>query len=197
MLLFLCGKGTYMPVDTTLQDRKFKTAFGLIDNNKNGVIGWKDVLRIAERIREGYGWTNETPRYLQLVQRLKSGWEKILQVQDLDRNGTLSYNEYVSLIARIGVEWAVNNALPAWALEIGTALLSVLDVNGDGTYSVKEYAGYLRAIGSDADAKKVFAKLDINKNGKLTFDELLELAKQFATSNDPASPGNYLVAGKF
>lgn len=186
-----------MPVDTTIQERKFKTAFGLIDSDKNGVIGWNDVLRIADRIREDHGWTKENARYLKLVQQLKTGWERILQIQDLDRNATLSYNEYVGLIARVGVEWAVNSALPSWALEISKALQSVLDLNGDGTYTVKEYAGYLRAIGSDADAKKVFAKLDLNKNGKLTFDELLELAKQFATSNDPASPGNYLVAGKF
>ena len=56
---------------------------------------------------------------------------------------------------------------------------------------------FFRLIGSDADAKSVFAKLDTNKDGKITFDEFMVLGKQLAGNIDPAAPGNYLLTGKY
>ena len=184
-------------MDTTIQDRKFKPFFSLLDTDKDGAINLNDFLRPAERARQELGWTTGDARYLKLVQSLKAAWNQILQVQDLDKNGGISYQEYIGIIFRIGLEWGVNGALPAWAVELSNTLQSALDFNGDGAFTANEYAIYLRSIGSDADARSVFAKLDINKNGKLTYDEILVLAKQLAGSSDPASPGNYLLTGKF
>ena len=184
-------------MDNALLDRKFKPFFTLLDIDKDGAINLNDFLRPAERARQALGWTTGDARYLKLVQSLKAAWNQILQVQDLDKNGGISYQEYIGLIFRLGLEWAVNGTAPAWGVELSNNLKSVLDFNGDGAFTANEYAIYLRSIGSDADAKSVFAKLDINKNGKLTFDEIQVLAKQLAGSSDPAAPGNYLLTGKF
>ncbi len=184
-------------MDNTLLDRKFKPFFTLLDADKDGAIHLNDFLRIAEKGRQALGWTTGDARYLKFVQSLKAAWTQILQVQDLDKSGNVSYQEYIGLIFRLGVEWAVNGKLPAWAADLSNGLRPVLDPNGDSAVTVTEYAIYLRAIGSDADAKTAFSKLDINKNGKLTYDELEVLGKQLAGSTDPAAPGNYLLTGKF
>jgi hypothetical protein len=184
-------------MDTTAADRKFKPLFSLLDTDQDGAINLNDILRPAEKARQQLGWATGDARYLKLVQTLKAGWTQSLQLQDIDHNGSLSYQEYLSLFLRLGLEWSINGVLPAWAVELSNNLQSALDFNGDGAFTADEYAIYLRSIGSDADAQSVFAKLDINKNGKLTADEVQVLAKQLAGSTDPAAPGNYLLTGKY
>ncbi|WP_257446689.1 EF-hand domain-containing protein [Archangium lipolyticum] len=186
-----------MATDNPILERKLKAFFSLLDSDKNGVLKWNDILRPAERARQELGWTKEDTRFVKLVQELRAGWDRVLQVQDLDHNGSISYDEYVRFVFRMGLEWTANGALPAWAVELSNNFQRALDLNSDGTYTANEYAIYLRAIGSDADAKSAFAKLDLNKNGKLTYDEVLVLAKQYATSTDPSAPGNYLLTGKY
>ena len=186
-----------MATDSPILERKLKSIFSLLDSDKSGMLKWNDLLRPAEKARQELGWTKEDARFVKLVKELRAGWDQVLKLQDLDHNGSISYEEFVRFIVRMGLEWTVNGALPAWGVELGNNLQRALDLNSDGTYTAKEYAIYLRAIGSDADAKSAFAKLDLNKNGKLTYDEVLVLAKQYATSTDPSAPGNYLLTGKY
>jgi Ca2+-binding EF-hand superfamily protein len=185
-----------MATDTTFQERKFKAAFDLIDADKNGVVSWDDCYRPVDKARQELGWTKQDPRFLKVVQSQKACWELVLQANDLDHNGTISYKEYIAFFFRMTIEVARTGKIPPWALEYCHNVHRSLDLNGDGGVTQSEYAIYLRAIGSDADPKSVFPKLDLNKNGKVTVDEMEELLMQFVTSTNPDSPGNYLLTGK-
>lgn len=174
-----------MATDTSIQERKFHSLFNHLDSDKNGSISWNDLQVPAERARHELGWVQDDPRFVMAVHLMKAGWDKALQTNDRDHTGSISFNEFVAFIFRTAVESATSGQLPSWAL-----------VSGDGI-TPNEYAIYLRAIGSDADPKSVFAKLDINKNGKISIDELHALLIQYLGSNDPNAPGNYLLTGKF
>ncbi|WNG53965.1 hypothetical protein F0U59_03515 [Archangium gephyra] len=174
-----------MTTNPSIQERKFLSFFNHLDADKDGVLSWNDILRPAEKARVELGWTKTSPKYTTVMQFMRAGWDACLKTSDLDHNGTITYKEYVAFFFRSAVESVVSGKPPSWAM-----------VTGDGI-TPSEHAIYLRSIGSTADAKSVFAKLDINKNGKISIDELHLLLWQWMGSNDPDSPGNYLMTGKF
>lgn len=174
-----------MATAPSIQERKFRSLFNHLDADKNGVLSWNDCMQPAERARMELGWASDDSRYRLVTTLMRACWDGVLKANDLNQNGTIQYKEYVSFLNKTAAEMAKTGNLPPWAL-----------LDGDGI-TPQEYAIYLRSIGSDADPKKAFAKLDINKNGKITIDELHKLLRQYLNSNDPDAPGNYLLTGKF
>ena len=170
--------------DTTLQDRKFRSFFDYLDVDKDGAISWSDILRPVEKMRQGLGWATTDPRYTMVMQFSKGGWDSCLQICDADKSGTISYKEFVTFFFKTALDAAMSGKPPAWTVMAGNGATQA------------EYTAYLHAIGSDADAKAAYAKLDTNKDGKITMDELNKLAWEWMGSNDPSAPGNYLMTGK-
>jgi len=174
-----------MTTDTSIQERKFLSLFNHLDVDKDGALNWNDFLRPAEVARQALGWAKTDPKYTTTMQFMRAAWDACLKSNDLDKNGTISYREYVAFFFKSAIESMMSGKPPSWAM-----------LPGDGI-TPNDYAIYLRAIGSDADPRAVFAKLDVNKNGKIEMDELYTLMWQWMGSNDPTSPGNYLMTGKF
>jgi hypothetical protein len=54
---------------------------------------------------------------------------------------------------------------------------------------------WLRAAGSVADPKAVFAKLDSNGDGVVSLTEMMALFAQFVLSETASEPGNLLMTG--
>ena len=97
----------------------------------------------------------------------------------------------------LGKEVAGSGSPPGWAVDLCVRTHQALDLNGNGTVNHDEYAVWLRAIGSTADSAEVFTRLDLNGDGVVSLPEMIGLFAQFALSEDPAEPGNYLMTGTF
>ena len=186
-----------MATGTSIQERKFTSFFNHFDADKDGVIEWSDIQRFADKARQELGWTKEDPRFVRILNSQRACWDQMLKANDLDSNGRITYREYIGFIFKIAMDSLALGKLPPWVVEYCRNVHRSFDLDGDGAVTVKDYGVYLRAMGSDADPKSVFAKLDINKNGKISADEMVVLLQQFVISNDASSPGNYLMTGKF
>src|SRR6218665_105290 len=75
-------------------------------------------------------------------------------------------------------------------LEILFALLDVLDVNDDGYLDEDEHRRWFRQLGvSDTSfTKDTFNAIDVNHDGKLSFQEYVDACYDFFFSEDEKSP---------
>ena len=76
---------------------------------------------------------------------------------------------------------------------IGRMVFTILDQDGDDAVTVGEYCAIFEPAGiNPAEATAAFEHLDLNHDGRLGIDEILQLADQFFRSNNPSDPGNAL-----
>jgi hypothetical protein len=74
---------------------------------------------------------------------------------------------------------------------ISHSIFGMLDQNGDGQVSINEYRKLCAVMQlGEGYADEIFAKLDLDANGTISMDELMQLSDQFFVGDDPDAPGN-------
>ena len=174
--------------------RKFEALFNHLDINNDGVINLDDFTRYAERLRAERGWAADNPKVTRLVEGSRQWWTEMLsRIGRTD--SVIARDEFVAFWDGVGKEAMAAGTPPAWVIDVCTNTHRALDLNGNGTVDQTEYGVWLRAIGSTANAADVFKRLDLNGDGVVRLNEMLQLFSQFVLSEDPAEPGNYLMTG--
>jgi Ca2+-binding EF-hand superfamily protein len=82
-----------------------------------------------------------------------------------------------------------------------TALMSVrvmfelMDRNRNGGITLEEYGEWMKAfrMGEQGTTEEVFQKLDLNEDGTLNKEEILQLTREFFCSDDPDARGNWAL----
>jgi len=181
---------------STFATRKFEALFDHLDLNDDQVIDTEDFRRYAARMQAERGWSDDEPKLTAMLSATHDWWTDMIKRAGGD-DQKVTRQEWLSFWEAIGQEFATTKMPPPWALTLCQRTHQALDLNGDGTVNAEEYAAWLRAIGSKADPAAVFAKLDLNGDGVVNVVEMMGLFGQFAVSEDPADPGNYLMTGTF
>jgi Ca2+-binding EF-hand superfamily protein len=155
------------------------------DRDHNGYLEWYDMEKAVRRFGEAFGRTADSPEWLALTESCQRYWQVLVQHADVDRDGRISQDEYVTafdagVMADPGIFDGVFRSLLADVVKLA-------DVDGDGRLNKEEYT---RLMGSwynagEADAATMFRRLDGDEDGLLTLDELVRSASSAFVEDEP------------
>lgn len=184
-----------------LQRQKQRHFFCIIDQDGDGKIQWSDFQRYLDRAAAIGPVSVESSIYRQALVDIQNWWAGIKSAGDRAQNnvGELSvtldgwlafWSEVMQTTAQqtIGSERAAIQSLD----DSVRIHFQLFDGDRDGLLSAQEYAKWMTAWGGEMDALSNFRRLDRDRDGYLTLDEIRGYLRQFHFSNDPDAVGNYL-----
>ena len=117
-------------------------------------------------------------------------WLEITKLCDANADGQITLDEWLTSLEKLtaeGVEAAkgINS--------IFQNVAGLMCMSHGGVAKPSDYANFLKAYEAleGVDADFIFSRLDVNKSGEITKDEIRSLAADFLFSNDPEAPGNW------
>ncbi|MFJ9523501.1 EF-hand domain-containing protein [Kitasatospora sp. NPDC101801] len=118
-------------------------------------------------------------------------WQLLLQHADTDGDGRLSHAEFTTAMAdKVTAPEHFESAVMA----IADAVMAAADTDVDGVLSLAEYVCLYEALGVPAQTSApAFARLDLNGDGVISYQEYRAAIVEFCLSTDPDAPGNYLL----
>lgn len=187
-----------------LQREKLRYLFQITDCNRDGRIEWQDFQRYLDKgavfrslpphsvlYQQVLGDLQLQWRSLQSHSRIEGGLVPGCECNSIFLEGWLAF--WGQLMKAIAQETAEGRRDTLRVIsERAQVHFQLFDRDQDGLYSVQEYAAWTVAIGVEMDAFSNFRRLDVNRNGYLTVDEITNYLREFYFSNDPDAIGNYL-----
>ncbi len=177
-------------------EAKYRDFFQLLDRDGDGLVRWADFEGRAEALTARLQIDPDDLRAVRVVAAQRAYWEVLVARTDEDGDGAIGLGELCGFLHALADNTRRAEEVPDWALEPLRALLDVIDQDGDGQIDGEEFADYLGVMRSDANPEVAFTHLDLNGDGRIDLDELQRLYAQWLTSEDPASPGNWLMTGR-
>ncbi|MEV3989870.1 EF-hand domain-containing protein [Streptomyces sp. NPDC049837] len=164
--------------------QKIASRFGTFDRDGDGVVTEADFRQLAQSILAEFGESPATPKGKALIQGAQHLWRSFADIADTDGDGRITEDEFVEaacdhlLDNRSGFTGMVR----PWAL----AVIDVADTDGDGEVTVQEWERMLRAMRATPERARVKAvQLDIDGDGRVSVDEVLETAVRFYATDEP------------
>ncbi|MEV7282132.1 EF-hand domain-containing protein [Streptomyces sp. NPDC093111] len=178
-----------------LLDRKFDMCFGHADQNKDGVVDAADILTFAARVITAVGEPFDSPKATEMLRVCQNWWEGMVSELDTDKDGKIDPQEY-----RVGMRRIVGSpaAFDAASRPVATAIWKLCDRDDDGEVTAAEFSAVQLAFGTTPEnARLGFEKLDLDKDGTLSVEELMIAFRDFYTSTDVNDNGNWLFGADF
>lgn len=175
-----------------LRVRKLKCLFAAFDGDKDGVLTDDDPQVIIASLAALAGLDPETPQRAAFAQGFLAYWRDFIMTSDLDRDGKVTIDEWLTYHEEMLTD-ARRFEMTA-AMSAGV-MFALVDRDHDGRIALADYGGWLRAWQVDAGAidDALLARLDVNGDGSLTRDNVLDLTREFFYSEDPDAPGNWAM----
>ncbi|WP_076093098.1 EF-hand domain-containing protein [Streptomyces sp. IMTB 2501] len=171
---------------------KMARLFGAYDADGNGYIERRDFEIIAERINANFSDTGSR-RAVAVAAVFQEMWDGMASRMDVDGDQRISLDEFITDKLKTALADA-DAAHTRQRADRRRRLFDAMDRDGDGKVSLDEYQGFFRAFGVPApQAEKTFARLDVDKDGFLTIDEMIETTLEYSTSTDPQASSSDLL----
>ena len=176
---------------TDFRKRKLITLFDMYDVDKDGLLEQADYEQIVQKLATSLGYQPGSPEYTRLYADHVGVWNATYQLCGAPSSQRVTQEEYVAAFDQLLSDKDNYQAIVGnWA----DSLVELSDRDGDGRLSQQEYVANLRNFNAnEAAANEAFRKLDRNRDGYLTHDEILLGVEEFFYSDDPEAPGNWLV----
>jgi benzoyl-CoA 2,3-dioxygenase component B len=172
-------------------DRKIDVCYTHGDQNGDGTLEPADALALAARIVAFIGEPFGTAKAQNVFKAFETFWAHMSAKMDENKDGKVSPDEWRKGMR--GAFVADPNGFNAGFKPLAESVFALCDKDGNGQVSEKEFMAFQHAFGSsEANAKLAFQKLDRDRSGHLSVDELLKAWQEYYTSEDPNAPGNWL-----
>ncbi|MEV6521796.1 EF-hand domain-containing protein [Longispora sp. NPDC051575] len=176
---------------TELQSRKLDKAFGHLDIDGNGHVDHVDVVALGSRLLAGFGEEPTNAKGQDVINGLETFWQTLLSAIDLDGDRRVSPHEWRAGMTSAFIEDRAR--FEAALRPAAEAVIRLADTDGDGVVAREEFHTLQHAFGTPAhEIDQAFTRLDTDGSGTVTVDELVAAAREFYTSDDPHSGGNWL-----
>lgn len=176
---------------TPFLTKKHTHSFHIFDADGDGKVARADHDRIVRRAIAIRGLEGAEAEAFEA--QMAGIWEQLEAMVDKDGDHAINLEEWLAF------QGALVKNRDLWEQAVGgnvQQLLMLIDVDGDGALDRTEY-GHLLAI-YDVDAAKgdvAFPKLDLDGDGKISTDELMQLVRQWCFSDAQDDPGNWIFGG--
>ena len=174
---------------TALQTRKLSRAFKLFDVDQNGFMERADCELVVSATTKAMGYALGSPEYTTYHAEYMAGWDALVLLGDSDGDQRLTLAEFCTAYDKLMAQPAQFDAVILGFVKTAIALW---DSNRDGKVSEEEYKNYLLSVQVTAtEATDAFRRLDLNRDGYLSREELFENLQEYYFSDDPNAPGNW------
>jgi len=164
-------------MSTIVQDR-LERRFELWDTNHDGVIDRSDWEAEARSIVRGFGERENTPRAAALLSAYAHMWD-YLAAQVGPHATSMSLEQF----KQVSHEHIISKGDAGFATVLRPtiqAIVNLCDTDGDGRVNQSEFKSWLKAIGADSEiSAALFNRVDINRDGYLTVDELVRAVQDY------------------
>lgn len=172
-------------------DRKIDICYTHGDQNGDGALEPADALALAARIVAYIGEPFGTPKAQRLFKSFETFWTHMSAKMDANNDGKVTPDEWRKGMRKAFAE--DKRGFEEGFRPLAEAVFDLCDKDGNGQVSEREFHAFQRAFGSsEANSKLAFQKLDRDKSGHLSVQELLKAWEEYYTSEDPNAPGNWL-----
>lgn len=183
-----------------LQIEKFQSKFDFLDVDKNGVVERDDFEKALQRLAQERGVQDDPDTLERLSERYYGMWRLLQSLCDANGDGQISLQEWLDYLNAALEEdrrqRAESSDYRSPFEAMARQFFELLDVRGNGLVSLEEYRAFCLAHGVDAGrVQECFGKLDVNGDGRLGRDEVIDMVLEFYFSDDPAALGNWLFGG--
>jgi Ca2+-binding EF-hand superfamily protein len=168
-----------MDMSSRLQMNSYGQIFDLLNLNRNSYVDMSDVNALVTRLTTAFP-SAPAEKKAAVQAAFASLWENVAALADSDGDGRISRTEFLAAfteVTRSGLESFDKMIRP-----IPQAVFDLCDTDGDGRISAGEFRVMHEALGSPAPAKLALAALDLDDDGRLTLDELMDAAREFLLS---------------
>lgn len=178
------------PMISDFMRRKHNRFFDLVDADKRGKVAEADFFRILSTISAAFHLEKGSAK----AERLGSAWSQMWKetFAPMSVDGQVTQDGLSAGLTRLAAEdpAAFRRILDSTA----EAFLAMADVDGDGKVSEWEYTLVFASTNlPEAYAREAFRRLDLDNSGSLDLDEYRSAILEYLTSEDPSSPGNWLL----
>jgi hypothetical protein len=176
-----------------LRKRKLIRFFSILDRNQDRVLSPEDFQQTIDMIVKlrDLKWPN--PIYEEL-HFFWSGFSSRLQVwADRNADGKITQKEWLWYLEQMLYQFEARYVKRA----LVNIILEAMDFSQDQNVSAEEFSKFYQLYGMNkTESEQIFTRLDLDKDGYLTKDELTQLFEEFLYSEDSKAEGNWFF-GQF
>ncbi|MEQ0565154.1 EF-hand domain-containing protein [Amycolatopsis sp. NEAU-NG30] len=166
------------------QRRKISGVFGAMDADGDGFLTESDFRALTARWLDVRGTDAGTPEGERLAAVMMGWWDTLDDAAG--HRGRVSLDEVLQVADALP-------AMPDAVTRTAAAMFEAVDENGDGVISAEEYHRLVTAwSGAETPTDEVFARLDLDGDGRLSRDEFAGHWFEFWAGDDPAAPGSWV-----
>lgn len=178
---------------TDFQRKKIIHFFKLLDSHRNGCLQADDFAEISEKIRMGLGYEAGGDKHVFLAKKSARFFHTLLNAISHKGKQVIAMEEWVDFMDRKIVSTTNVEVMEEFKEFIIGFLFDLFDDNHDGYISTDEFVDMFVVYGIDIKySARAFLHLDLNKDDRLSRNELLHAFEMFITTDDPKQPGNWI-----
>ncbi|RZF42402.1 hypothetical protein LSTR_LSTR004210 [Laodelphax striatellus] len=161
--------------------RKMRTFHGILDINKDGVIGYDDYQLLVNRfINLGHLSPQHAQEFRTLIQKM---WEE--RWGSISEYNLITTEQYLEDMHHVISDKSLRKKMHFFL----PYLFKAVDNDKDGSITIEEFKLFFQCLGlSSEDAVVSFNAIDENSDGNLSSEEFVKHGKEFFLSKDQKKP---------